>query len=325
MIVYVHATFFMVVAWIALVYWNQSQRVQAVVEGVGFILALFACIVLHEFGHALTARRYGIRTRDITLLPIGGLARLERMPDEPVQELWVALAGPAVNVVIALLLFVWLQASGLWESVDRLGVAIGGFVERMMFANVFLAGFNLLPAFPMDGGRALRALLATRMEYTRATQRAALIGQGMAILFGFVGLQGNPMLIFIALFVWIGAGQEASMAQMKSSLAGIPVRRAMLTHFRTLTPDNTLGDAVDLLLTGSQQDFPVVRRRAGRGHVDAERPDRGADASRTEVHVSATICSGRARRPKRRRCSRQYSRDCKAATATRCRSWNAAG
>ena len=255
---YVHATFLMVIAWIALVHWNQSHRIQAVVEGVGFILALFACIVLHELGHALTARRYGIRTRDITLLPIGGVARLERMPDEPIEELWVALAGPAVNVVIALLLFAWLQASGLWESVDRLGVAIGGFAERIMIANVFLAGFNLLPAFPMDGGRALRALLATRMEYTRATQRAALIGQGMAIFFGFLGLQGNPMLIFIALFVWIGAGQEASLAQMKSSLAGIPVRKAMLTHFRTLIPANTLGDAVDLLLTGSQQDFPVV-------------------------------------------------------------------
>ena len=170
----------------------------------------------------------------------------------------MALAGPAVNVVIAILLFVWLQASGAWESVDRIGVTTGAFAERVMVANVFLAGFNLLPAFPMDGGRALRALLATRMEYTRATQRAAMIGQGMAILFGFIGLQGNPMLIFIALFVWIGAGQEASMVQMKSALAGIPLRRAMLTHFRTLTPTSTLGDAVDFLLTGSQQDFPVV-------------------------------------------------------------------
>ena len=256
--VYVHATFFMVIAWIALIHWNQSHNVTAVVEGVGFILALFACVVLHEFGHALTAARYGIRTRDITLLPIGGLARLERIPDIPIQELWVALAGPAVNVVIAIVLFVWLQASGAWQSVDGIGVTTGAFAERVMVANVFLAGFNLLPAFPMDGGRALRAFLATRMEYTQATQRAAMVGQGMAILFGFVGLQGNLMLIFIALFVWIGAGQEASMVQMKSALAGIPLRQAMLTHFRMLTPASTLGDAVDLLLTGSQQDFPVV-------------------------------------------------------------------
>jgi Zn-dependent protease len=256
--VYVHATFFMVVAWIALVHWNRSQSLAAVIEGVAFILVLFACVVAHEFGHALTAARYGIRTRDITLLPIGGLARLERIPDVPVQELWVALAGPAVNVVIALLLFGWLQVSGVWHSIEEIGVTTGAFAERVMVANVLLAVFNLLPAFPMDGGRALRALLATQMEYTRATQRAAMVGQGMAILFGFIGLQGNPMLIFIALFVWIGAAQEASMVQMKSALAGIPLRRAMLTHFRTLSPASTLGDAVDLLLTGSQQDFPVV-------------------------------------------------------------------
>ena len=311
---YVHATFSMVIAWIALVHWNQSHRIQAVVEGVGFILALFACIVLHELGHALTARRYGIRTRDITLLPIGGLARLERMPDEPIQELWVALAGPAVNVVIALLLFVWLQASGLWESVDQLGVAVGGFTERIMIANVLLAGFNLLPAFPMDGGRALRALLATRMEYTRATQRAALIGQGMAIVFGFLGLQGNPMLLFIALFVWIGAGQEASLAQMKSSLAGIPVRQAMLTHFRTLTPANTLGDAVDLLLTGSQQDFPVVRE--GRVEGMLTRKDlvaaltRGGRNARVGDHMERTCATAEASEMLESVLARLQGRDC---------------
>jgi Zn-dependent protease len=281
--VYVHATFWMVVAWIALIHWNESHSVAAVVVGVGFILVLFACVVAHEFGHALTAARYGIRTRDITLLPIGGLARLERIPDVPVQELWVALAGPAVNVGIAILLFAWLQVSGAWQSVDRIGVATGAFAERVMLANVLLAAFNLLPAFPMDGGRALRALLATRMEYTRATQRAAMVGQGMAILFGFIGLQGNPVLIFIALFVWIGAGQEASMVQMKSALAGIPLRRAMLTHFRTLAPASTLGDAVDLLLTGSQQDFPVVAdgRIEGmltRSDLVKALPQRGRDA-----------------------------------------------
>jgi Zn-dependent protease len=175
--VYVHATFFMVIAWIALIHWNESQNLAAVIDGVGFILALFACVVLHEFGHALTAARFGIRTRDITLLPIGGLARLERMPDVPLQELWVALAGPAVNVVIAIVLFAWLRGSGAWEAVEGIGVTAGTFGERVMVANVFLAGFNLLPAFPMDGGRALRAVLATRMEYTRATQWAAMVGQ----------------------------------------------------------------------------------------------------------------------------------------------------
>jgi len=256
--VYVHATFLMAVVWIGLLHWNQSHSLAAVADGLAYLLALFACVVLHEFGHALTAAHYGIRTFDITLLPIGGLARLERMPDDPVQELWVALAGPAVNVAIALVLIVALQASGGFESVDQVGLATGGLVERIMLANVFLVGFNLLPAFPMDGGRVLRALLATRMEYTRATERAAFVGQGMAMLFGFIGLLGNPILLFIALFVWIGAGQEASMVQMKSALGGIPLRRAMLTHFRTLTPHSTLGEAVDLLLTGSQQDFPVV-------------------------------------------------------------------
>ena len=256
--VYMHATFLVLVAWIALVHWRQHQSVPAVLAGVGYILVLFACVVLHEYGHALTAARYGIRTRDITLLPIGGLARLERMPDDPRQELLVALAGPAVNVVIAALLFAWLQVSGAWQPVDDVGVATGGFVERVLLANVLLVGFNLLPAFPMDGGRALRALLAMRMEYTRATALSASIGQAMAFLFAFVGLLWNPFLIFIALFVWIGAASESSAVQMKSALAGIPVSRAMLTHFRTLATTSRLQEAVDLILTGSQQDFPVV-------------------------------------------------------------------
>ena len=262
--VYVHATFLMLLGWIAMIHWAEGRSVAAVVSGVGFILVLFACVVLHEFGHALTAQRYGIRTLDITLLPIGGLARMERLPKDPVQELWVALAGPAVNVVIALLLFALLRISGDWEAVDRVGIARGTFVERVMLANAALVAFNLLPAFPMDGGRVLRALLATRMDHALATQRAAWIGQAMAIAFGFIGLFSNPILVFIAFFIWIGAGQEAGMVQMQSALAGVSVRQAMLTNFETLTPENTLGDAADLVLTGSQQDFPVVRD----GHVE---------------------------------------------------------
>jgi Zn-dependent protease/CBS domain-containing protein len=262
--VYVHTTFLMLVAWVAFAHWQTEHSVSAAMRGVAFILALFGCVVLHEFGHALTAKRFGIRTRDITLLPIGGLARLERMPDDPRQELWVALAGPAVNVVIAAALFVVLFVTGRFAPIGALSVTGGSFLVRLMTVNVFLVVFNMLPAFPMDGGRVLRALLAIRMEYTRATQLAANIGQGMALLFGLVGLFFNPFLLFIALFVWIGAGQEAAMTQMKSALGGIPLERAMITDFRTLAPGDTLARAVELLLSGAQQDFPVVE---GRGVV----------------------------------------------------------
>ncbi len=256
--VYVHATFLLLIGFIGISHWLQGISLSATVAGVGFILALFACVVAHEFGHALCAQKYGIRTRDITLLPIGGVARLERMPEQPLQELWVALAGPAVNVVIAAALFFWLQLTGAWEPFVSLGVASGSFLERLMIVNLFLVAFNLLPAFPMDGGRVLRALLATRLEYTRATQIAAVIGQGMAFLFGFIGLFSNPFLLFIAFFVWIGAAQEASMVQMKSALGGIPVRWAMLTDFKTVAPRDTLREVIALVLAGSQKDFPVT-------------------------------------------------------------------
>ncbi len=256
--VYMHATFLLLVGWVALVHWQEGQNLAAVVSGVGFILALFACVVAHEYGHALTARRYGIKTKDITLLPIGGVARLAKMPDDPRQELWVALAGPAVNVVIAAGIFAWLLMTNALAPVADVDVTRGTFLERLMLVNVFLVGFNLLPAFPMDGGRVLRALLATRLEYTRATQIAAGVGQGMAFLFGFVGLFSNPFLLFIALFVWIGATQESSMVQMKSALSGIPVNRAMITDYRTLASTDRLRDAVDLILSGSQHDFPVM-------------------------------------------------------------------
>jgi Zn-dependent protease len=256
--VYMHATFLLLVGWVALSAWLESGTLAGTLEGVAFILALFACVVLHEYGHALTARRYGIKTRDITLLPIGGVARLERMPDDPRQELWVALAGPAVNAVIAAGLFLWLQLTSAFEPITQLTVGSGSFLERVMLVNVSLVAFNLLPAFPMDGGRVVRSLLAMRTDYTRATQIAAAVGQGMALLFGFLGLFANPFLLFIALFVWIGAGQEASTVQMRTALGGIPASRAMLTDFRALSPGDRLQQAVDLVLGGSQKDFPVL-------------------------------------------------------------------
>ena len=255
--VYVHATFFLMIGWVALSHWMQGHSLAATLAGVGFILAIFGCVVLHEFGHALAVKRYGIKTRDITLLPIGGVARLERMPEEPIQELWVALAGPAVNVVIAVSLYLWLYATASLEPFPNLSLTEGPFIQRLMLLNVFLVLFNMLPAFPMDGGRVLRAFLATRIEYTRATTIAANVGQAMALLFGFLGFFTNPFLLFIALFVWIGAEQEASMTQMKSALGGIPVARAMITDFHTLSPEDSLDRAIELILSGSQQDFPV--------------------------------------------------------------------
>ena len=182
---------------------------------------------------------------------------MERMPDDPRQELWVALAGPAVNVVIAAALFV---TNGILEGFEplRSSVMECTFLERLLQVNISLVLFNLIPAFPMDCGRVLRALLAMPLDYSRATQYAANIGQGLALLFGLVGFFTNPLLIFIALFVWIGASQENNVVQMKSTLGGIPVQRAMLTQFQTLAPADPLSRAVQLILAGSQQDFPVV-------------------------------------------------------------------
>ena len=256
--VYAHATFVLLLGWIALTHWMQYQSFLATLQGVGFILALFGCVVLHEYGHALAARKFGIATKDITLLPIGGLARLERIPDKPDQELWVALAGPAVNVVIAALLAAYLSLTGHFQPVQQIGLTHGVFLERVMFANLFLVGFNMIPAFPMDGGRVLRALLAKRMEYARATQIAASVGQGLAFVFGFLGLFTNPFLVFIAFFVWIGAAQEAAIAETKSVLGSVSAKDAMIPEFRTLSPRDELSQAVKLVLNGWQQDFPVV-------------------------------------------------------------------
>jgi Zn-dependent protease len=256
--IYVHATFLLLILFILFMNLREGKSLATATAGVFFILAIFACIVLHELGHALAARHYGIRTRDITILPIGGLARLERMPDIPIQELWVALAGPAVNAIIAGGLFVIDFLTGVRPELHAFRWTGGSFLNKLMVVNVWLLVFNLIPAFPMDGGRVLRALLATRLEYVRATFVAARVGQGIAFLFGFAGLFTDPFLVFIALFVWMGAEQESAAAQMHNTLGGIPVQQAMLTHFRVIQPDDPLAKAVEHVLDGWQQDFPVV-------------------------------------------------------------------
>lgn len=252
----IHVTFMLLLVWI---FWSGAARgIPQALQGVGFILAAFGCVVLHEFGHALMGRRYGIVTRDITLLPIGGVARLERMPRHPRQEVAIALAGPLVNVVIAggLLLYMHV-APGIYDFGDP-NLLENSFAARLLVFNVVVTVFNLIPAFPMDGGRVLRALLAMRLDYVRATRIAANVGQAIAMVFGALGLFGNPMLILIALFVFIGAGQESSMAQMHSVFDGVPVSRAMIRDFRALRSHEPISRAVELLLDGHQQDFPVL-------------------------------------------------------------------
>lgn len=257
--VYVHATFAVFLGWVALSTYLRTHESAEMVVGVLSMLAVFGSVVLHELGHALTARRFGIKTRDITLLPIGGVARMERMPEKPWQEFLVALAGPAVNVVIAAVLLVGLTVAGATLVPDLANArGMDSFVARLLWVNVGLAIFNLVPAFPMDGGRALRALLALRGDYVAATRLAARLGQGIALLFGVLGVLYNPILVFIALFVWIGAASEAMGVEMKAALHGIPTRTAMQTEFHILSADATLGDAVRSLLAGSQVDFPVV-------------------------------------------------------------------
>jgi Zn-dependent protease len=257
----IHLTFLLFLGWVALSYYHTGGRAAAI-GGTAFVLLLFGCVLLHELGHALTARSFGIQTPDITLLPIGGVARLDRIPDEPKQELLIAIAGPLVNVVIALILFLILHVRG--SVSDLADLRTPGMMTKLAIVNVFLVVFNMIPAFPMDGGRVLRALLAMRMNYPRATQVAATIGQGLAFLFGFVGIFGlgpigpNPMLVFIGLFVYFGASSESATARIKDVTAGITVGEAMVTDLRRLSAAATLDDAVEAMLHSSQHEFAVT-------------------------------------------------------------------
>lgn len=257
----VHATFIILLVWLAFAYYRQSGSVFGAAEGVAFTLALFASVIVHELGHALTGRRFGVPTRDITLLPIGGVARLEYIPEQPRQELAIALAGPAVTLGIVVVLYVAARALSqpLTLTPDVLGdSAPPAFVTQLMWVNVTLLVFNLLPAFPMDGGRVLRAALALRMNFVRATEIAARVGRAFALVFGAVGFFYNPILVLIALFVWLGAAAESSATQVKSSLSGVDVERVMISDVQTLAPGDTLDVALNHVLAGFQQDFPVV-------------------------------------------------------------------
>lgn len=253
----IHPTFFLLLVWIAAIHWMRGGPLEAI-NGVLFIAILFVCVVLHEFGHILMARRYGIRTPDVTLLPIGGVASLERMPEEPTQEILVALAGPAVNLVIATVLIFFLGEKFNLDHIVRIEEAQPNLIAQVAVANLVLLIFNLIPAFPMDGGRVLRAVLALRLGQMRATRIAATVGQGLAILFGVLGLLGNPFLILIALFIFLAATGEAGYVEMRALTRGYHARDAMITTFQSLGPSANADSAAAMLLQTTQQEFPVV-------------------------------------------------------------------
>lgn len=253
----VHVTFVLLVVWWAYAGYQEGGTGTAVSSALA-LLALFACIVLHEFGHILMARRFGVRTPDVILLPIGGVARLERIPDEPKQEFLIALAGPAVTALIVVVLYLVLALGGITPRLWGLHPE-DPFLAQLMKVNLYLLLFNLIPAFPMDGGRVLRAVLSSRMGLVRGTRAAAALGQMLAVAGGLYGLTASaPLLVLVAFFVFLGAGTEAAAVETRVAGQGLQVAQMMVTNFRTIPIHATLAQAAELLLAGEQREFPVV-------------------------------------------------------------------
>ena len=284
----VHLTFFILVAFWAMAGYQQGGPSGALLAALS-LLALFACVLFHEFGHILMARRFGVRTPDVILLPIGGVARLERIPDEPRQELLIALAGPAVTLAIVVLLYLVLAVSGPEPSLWGLQPA-GPFLDNLMRVNLYLLLFNLFPAFPMDGGRVLRALLASRLGLVSGTRIAARLGQASAVVAGFYGLTaGMPILLLISLFVFLGAGAEAAAVETRAAGAGLNAAQMMVTDFRSIPIHASLAHAVELLLSSEQREFPVVDNNGRvegiltRDHIIKGLSQRGQDSTVGEV------------------------------------------
>lgn len=254
--VFLHWSFLMLFAWL-FVSQALGNGLIAALQTMLFIAAVFLCVTLHEIGHATMARRFGIRTQDITLLPIGGVARLQSIPKEPHKELLIALAGPVVNVVIAAGLYAGMAISGVSTAPVEGSLTEASFLSSMLWFNVIVVAFNMLPAFPMDGGRVFRALLALRKGYVEATQTAAKFGQAIALVFIVLGVMSNWLLALVGVFVYLGAMAEAKAVEVQAVAAGATASDAMLTEFRVLSGRDSLGDAAAALLAGSQCDFPV--------------------------------------------------------------------
>ncbi|HEV8285048.1 MAG TPA: site-2 protease family protein [Chitinophagaceae bacterium] len=256
--IFIHWTFLILILWIILVQVFEGHKANEILLNITFIIAVFACIVLHELGHALTAKRFNSKTKDIILLPIGGLARMESLPEKPMQELLVAVMGPAVNIVISGILFIILKMTNAFpSSINNLNITETNFWFQLFAVNLFLALFNFIPAFPMDGGRVLRALLSLKLPRLKATRIAAYAGQFIAMLFVFFGFSYNPMLVFIGFFIFLGAQSEAKTEETISALREIKVSDVLMHRYSVLRPDESLSKAVDLLLDSQEHSFIV--------------------------------------------------------------------
>lgn len=261
----VHWTFFLLLIFFAFLGFQESGNVLGGVTTALVIVALFFCVLLHEFGHSLVAQRFGIEVPDITLLPIGGLARLKSLPEKPWDEVKIAIAGPLVNVALAPVFFLlaYLLGADLLALPDLLsGVSsLGQVLVYLGYINVALAVFNLLPAFPMDGGRVLRGLLAARFGAVQATDISSSVGQFFAIAFFLIGLLSNQFLLaLVAVFIFFGASGERDMVRQRELMRGLSVSDVMGTKPRTetVTPYHNFGQVLDSVLHGYQEDFPVV-------------------------------------------------------------------
>jgi len=265
----VHWTFILIIIWAIYVGWSRGGTMDSVLWTIGFVLSIFACVVLHELGHSLTAKQYGIETRKITLLPIGGVASLARMPEDPKKELMVAIMGPAVNVVIAGILYFFVRSKlEIFQNPEEAQeffqtITAQNFLVYLYITNIALVVFNAIPAFPMDGGRVLRALLSFRFDRVRATQIAAYLGQFIAVGFFVIGIMYNPILILISIFVFFGASGEYMMIRQMSMLRGHKVREAMMTQFTVLKPEDKLGKVGEVMLAGKENNFIVAENGSG--------------------------------------------------------------
>jgi len=292
---FIHWTFLILLGWIVISYYQLHHSVNEALIGGGFIILLFICVILHELGHALTAKHFHIKTRSITLLPIGGLASMEKMPEKPIQEMWVAIAGPLVNFIIALGFYFYLhfrQELPSLSDLQNLQTLSGDtLILNLFFANIVLGIFNLIPAFPMDGGRVLRAILAMSSDKVKATTIAASIGKILAVIFIFFGIFYDFWMVFIGVFIYLGAGAENVQQRTVSLLTGLKVRDALITNFRSMYPTDTLAHAAQQLLQSQDNEFIVkdINNQRVQGILTRENIIQGLSETGPDTQIASVM------------------------------------